>query len=93
MQNNTAVDIFKHEVKAILAKGNHVSFEFYNEDNDGIVVNESESVKDDKGNHHSFEWINSCTAPITTKEATQALYALDITNPYIEDLELGGVTQ
>ncbi|ADJ53067.1 gp25 [Brochothrix phage A9] len=90
---NTAIHIFNHEVKAILAKGNHVSFEFYNEDNDGIVINESESLKDDKGNHHSFEWINSCTAPITTKEATQVLYDLGIMNPYIEDIELEGVTQ
>lgn len=93
MTINTAVDNFKHDVKAILAEGNHVSFEFYNEDNDGIVVNESESVKDDNGNHHSFEWINSCTAPITTKEATQALYDLGIMNPYIEDIELEEVTQ
>ena len=93
MTINTAVDNFKHDVKAILAEGNHVSFEFYNEDNDGIIINESESLKDDNGNHRSFEWVNSCTAPITTKEATQALYALDITNPYIEDLELGEVTQ
>ena len=93
MTINTAVDNFKHDVKAILAEGNHVSFEFYNEDNDGIIINESESLKDDNGNHHSFEWINSCTAPITTKEATQALYDLGIMNPYIEDIELEEVTQ
>ena len=93
MRKVESINRFKQTIKNIIDDGNMVTFEFYNEDNDGIIINESESLKDDKGNHHSFEWFNSCTAHITIKEATQALYDLGIMNPYIEDIELEEVTQ
>ena len=81
-----SVNRFKQTIKNILNDGNAVTFEFYNKDNDGIIINEWDTLEE-YGATIPNEWLTSQVENITIKEAEKALNELGIVYPIIDDID------
>ena len=81
-----SINRFKQTIKNILNDGNMVTFEFYNKDNDGIIINEWDTLEE-YGATVPNEWLTSQVENITIKEAEKALNELGIVYPIIDDID------
>lgn len=81
-----SINRFKQTIKNILNDGNMVTFEFYNKDNDGIIINEWDTIEEN-GATVPNEWLTSQVENITINEAEKALSELEIVYPIIDDID------
>lgn len=86
MRKVESINRFKQTIKNIIDDGNMVTFEFYNKDNDGIIINEWDTIEENDATVPNY-WLTSQVENITIDEAEKALNELGIVYPIIDDID------
>lgn len=86
MRKVESINRFKQTIKNIIDDGNMVTFEFYNKDNDGIIINEWDTIEENDATVPNW-LLTSQVENITINEAEKVLNELGIVYPIIDDID------